>query len=478
VTKGFSGDQTRPVPQDGRSSLSYDGQSNRVTTAGFSYDAAGNQKEAGTGQVFIYDAAGRLAKVKQNNTTVVSYTYGATRERLVTQHGAENSTQKTYYVWEGGSVIAEYSGASSIPQWIKNYIYFGGRLLATEEPDGAGGELVQYHHSDRLGTRLITNNKDNNVSRQETLAFGTSWDEGSYGATSRRFTSYDRNTQTGLDYAVNRHYDPRQGRFTQVDPIGMAAATLTDPQSLNMYSYVGNDPINRVDPDGLFWGSLFRFLGGLFSSFRPDRINASFTYRSLPPISVSFSGNFQNTYIGFAGMEWQVKGQRDMEEYKRELTEEEWDQLGPIFELARKALTDSGCADFIKGESGHDPLTYLNQYISQRRYFYGGRPGDYATTYDWGLDSSWIGLRATFFRNTRLGRVDTILHELMHILQPWVDHPERFNSRAERDDYLYNKRWLDAYGRKHRGEIRSQAHFSRNIQQKCIAPLRRLLRSR
>ena len=66
---------------------------------------------------------------------------------------------------------------------------------------------------------------------------------------------------TGLDYAVNRHYDPQQGRFTQVDPIGMGSASPGHPQSLNMYGYCGNDPINHLDPDGLFWGKLFKWLG-------------------------------------------------------------------------------------------------------------------------------------------------------------------------------------------------------------------------
>lgn len=40
-------------------------------------------------------------------------------------------------------------------------------------------------------------------------------------------------------------------RFTQVDPLSMAAASLASPQSLNMYTYVQNDPVNRVDPTGL-----------------------------------------------------------------------------------------------------------------------------------------------------------------------------------------------------------------------------------
>jgi hypothetical protein len=41
---------------------------------------------------------------------------------------------------------------------------------------------------------------------------------------------------TGLDYAVNRFYSSQQGRFAQVDPIGMAAVSLDNPQSLNLYN--------------------------------------------------------------------------------------------------------------------------------------------------------------------------------------------------------------------------------------------------
>jgi RHS repeat-associated protein len=262
-----SGGASGPVPVDGLSNLSYDAPSNRINTPGFGYDAAGNQTRAqradGSWQKFQYDAAGRLVKVRDDyNYTLATYTYGSSNQRLIVQDGDEGSNYRTYYAWTGDSVLAEYresDSSASVPQWSQTYVYLGGRLLASLSPNGAGGEAVQYHHPDRLGTRLITNAADTTVQEQVALPFGVALDGESSGASSRRFTSYERNG-VGLDYAVNRHYDPQQGRFTQVDPIGISSSTLSDPQSLNLYAYCGNDPVNRIDPDGLFWGKLFKSL--------------------------------------------------------------------------------------------------------------------------------------------------------------------------------------------------------------------------
>jgi RHS repeat-associated protein len=186
---------------------------------------------------------------------LASYTYGDSNERLI----AEEGRLRTYYACDGTAEYTE-SGVSTTPQWSKTYVYLGARLLSTLTPNGSGGEFVQYHHPDRLGTRLVTNAQDTNYFEQVSLPFGTALNAESTGSTNRRFTSYDRSAATGLDYAVNRHYDPQQGRFTQVDPIGVNATSLVDPQSFNLYSYCGNDPINHLDPYGLFWGKLIRFL--------------------------------------------------------------------------------------------------------------------------------------------------------------------------------------------------------------------------
>jgi RHS repeat-associated protein len=153
----------------------------------------------------------------------------------------------------------------------------GGRLLATTS--GASGTETQFHHPDRLGTRLVTDAAGTVVTEQFTLPFGNSQPFTSvYGGenpyqsptlsnpSKKRFTSYDRSDATKLDYAVNRFYSPQQGRFTQVDPIEMDATSLGNPQSLNLYSYCGNNPIDHVDPDGLFFGKIFGAIRKFFSS--------------------------------------------------------------------------------------------------------------------------------------------------------------------------------------------------------------------
>ena len=112
---------------------------------------------------------------------------------------------------------------------------------------------------------------------QATLPFGTEITAETQATTNQRFTSYDRSGATGLDYAVNRTYNSGQGRFTTVDPIGMQATQLSDPQSLNLFAYTQNNPVDLTDPSGLLLGilsaigravkSAFSSVGGAFSSF-------------------------------------------------------------------------------------------------------------------------------------------------------------------------------------------------------------------
>jgi RHS repeat-associated protein len=65
---------------------------------------------------------------------------------------------------------------------------------------------------------------------------------------SYKFTGYERDAETGLDYAFARYYNARLGRFMSGDPL---ASDVGDPQSLNRYAYARNNPINFIDPTGL-----------------------------------------------------------------------------------------------------------------------------------------------------------------------------------------------------------------------------------
>jgi RHS repeat-associated protein len=79
-------------------------------------------------------------------------------------------------------------------------------------------------------------------------------DLGSSGETEKhRFTTYERDSETGTDYAINRQYSTTTGRFMRPDPV---FGSISNPQSLNRYAYSVNDPINLVDPDGLIVGSI------------------------------------------------------------------------------------------------------------------------------------------------------------------------------------------------------------------------------
>jgi RHS repeat-associated protein len=189
-----------------------------VNGTAFSHDASGNLTGDGVG-AYTYNAENQLVSVSGPSSE--SYVYDMWNHRVKKVVGGV----VTHYIWEGNRVIAAYERGGGATQ--------------------AAG--TRYYHHDRLSPRAITNNAGAIVGTMNHLPFGE--EVGGIGeSTKRKFTTYERDTL--LDYAVNRHYDPRHGRFIQADPLGMGAASLTDPQSLNLYSYAKNDPINASDPKG------------------------------------------------------------------------------------------------------------------------------------------------------------------------------------------------------------------------------------
>ncbi|MCI0620234.1 MAG: hypothetical protein L0387_00915 [Acidobacteria bacterium] len=213
-------------------SLTISTSTNRVTGPGtYLYDANGNMTQEGSASLqYKYDGENRLVEF---NNGAATYTHvGALRVKKV-QGGAT-----TVYVFSGAKVIAEYAGGSL----SKEYVYAGSVLVATHS-----GATLTYHHRDHLSTRLETDTTGNVTRTFGQYPFGEVWYE--TGTASKwKFTSYERDTESGLDYAIFRYDSTRIGRFVSPDPL---AGRLTNPQSLNRYAYVLNDPVNSSDPLGL-----------------------------------------------------------------------------------------------------------------------------------------------------------------------------------------------------------------------------------
>lgn len=206
------------------------------------YDAAGNTKSYGTRNGWIshiYDGESRLARFQQQDgESLWQYSYDAANRRV--KKVAEGAP--THYVWEGGQVISEHNGVTGAA--ISEYVFAGSRMVARDD-----SATLRYYHQDRLSTRMSTAGNGVIVGTQDHMPFGEdATSTNSKEQEKHRFTSYERDSESNTDYAVNRQYGTATGRFLQPDPI---QGSFADPQSLNRYAYVTNEPVGFVDPLGL-----------------------------------------------------------------------------------------------------------------------------------------------------------------------------------------------------------------------------------
>ena len=117
-------------------------------------------------------------------------------------------------------------------------------------------------HTDRLGSgHKMTNTSGTVVFTEQYDPHGQKLLQTSNNGAfylSKKFTGYERDAGTNTDNAKARQYQHNNGRFMQPDPLSVLASDPSNPQSLNLYSYVQNDPINAVDPSGMtlqaIWG--------------------------------------------------------------------------------------------------------------------------------------------------------------------------------------------------------------------------------
>jgi RHS repeat-associated protein len=198
---------------------------------GYQFDSSGNTKTDASGQTFIYDAENKQVEVRNaSNAVVGQYFYDGDGKRV--KKIVPSTGETTIFVYDaGGKMVAEYSTIVATPTNAK----------------------ISYLTSDHLGSpRINTDANGQVIARHDYQPFGEEITRASYGADSTRqkFTSYERDIESSLDYAEARYYGYNQGRFSSPDPM-MASARRRNPQTFNRYSYVLNNPLNLVDPFGL-----------------------------------------------------------------------------------------------------------------------------------------------------------------------------------------------------------------------------------
>jgi RHS repeat-associated protein len=214
------------------------GTNNRFSNSSYQYDAAGDMTYDAVHH-YSYDAEGRISAVDSGSTA--SYTYDAEGRRIAMSAGGT----LTYFIRDlAGHVMSEYACQTC---WDVGYIYLNGGLAAIYED-----ATTYFVHGDHLGsTRLMTAYPTPSVAEcDDYYPFGELIACGSTGDTSHKFTGKERDTESNLDNFEARYRSITLGRFMSPDP-GNAGADAINPQSWNMYGYVGNNPLAFTDPTGL-----------------------------------------------------------------------------------------------------------------------------------------------------------------------------------------------------------------------------------
>ncbi|MFN3650594.1 MAG: RHS repeat-associated core domain-containing protein [Armatimonadota bacterium] len=227
-------------------SWTYDWLGNRLsqtlngTTTGYTYDVANRMTAVNgapvgldaNGRVTSYgndtygwDVRGRLTSLTRPNLTATFGYDVAGRRTAKTVNGAGTS-----FLYDGQNLVSEITG-SGTAQTLHG--------TGIDTPLARNGEYFTTDH--QRSVRTVTNGSGSVVRSYQYGPFGES---GANGTTSPYQYTGRENDGTGLYFYRARYYAPEWGRFMSPDPAGLAAG-------VNLYAYVGNNPVNLRDPSGL-----------------------------------------------------------------------------------------------------------------------------------------------------------------------------------------------------------------------------------
>jgi RHS repeat-associated protein len=211
--------------------MSYDASGNTLSDGSYSYTWDGeSQMKTAAGVTYAYDGDGRrVAKVGS----------------------------KLYWYGSGGEILSETDASGNTQN---EYIFFGGKRVAMVPASGS----ALYYAEDSLGTsKVIVQSNGTLCYDADFVPYGGERAYTNTCAQNYKFEGKERDTETQNDDFGARYYSWRFGRWLSADwsavPAPVPYANLANPQTLNLYSMVADDPETFADLDGhMFWAP---FLG-------------------------------------------------------------------------------------------------------------------------------------------------------------------------------------------------------------------------
>jgi RHS repeat-associated protein len=209
----------------------------------YSYDPNGNMLSDGA-YCYVYNDANQMSQAKNctNSQLIAEYVYDHMGQRAIKkQYTAGVLNYTVYYIGEVYETKVYANGTTE----NTSYYFANGVRVARKDKTG-----VVYYHGDHLGSASVLTNSSGTLIEETTyLPFGSVKSGGT--KSTFLYTDQENDPETGLYYYGARYYDPELMRFAEADP---TIPDIYDPQSLNRYSYVKNNPLKYTDPTGLaYW---------------------------------------------------------------------------------------------------------------------------------------------------------------------------------------------------------------------------------